>query len=196
MPRDPGHRAPSKRMKGLFKKTLMDKSVKIVLTIVGIVILLGLLTIVGGGAYLWYRFVPRESKALYQGYRLMGEKKYDEANAVFDQILNKNPDYMPAISGKAEVFKQQEKYDDAVALYDEVLKRRPDDISALNGKADILTLQGKNDEAVSVYDRVTALNPKSCSAWNAKGEILLKAGRPEEALGAFDEGLKFVDEMT
>ena len=174
----------------------MDKTVKTVLIILAVIIGVGIVTVVAGGAYIWYRVVPRESKGLYKGYRLIGEKKFDQAISAFDEILKKNPDYMPAINGKAEVFKLQEKYDDAVALYDEVLQRRPDDISALNGKADILKLQGKNDEAVVVYDRLLSFNPKSCAAWNGKGEVLLKAGRHEEALGAFDEGLKFVDEMT
>lgn len=173
----------------------MPKIIKTILIIIAVMFVLGIATIVVGGAFIWYRIIPSETKLLYKGYKLVNRGKYDEAIAIFDEILKKNPNDISALYGRAEVFKIQKKYDEAVAIYDHVLKKYPEYESALTRKADIFVIQGKYEEAIMVYERVLENNPKSCSAWNRKGEVFLKLERNKEAIESFDEGLKYVDEM-
>ncbi len=76
------------------------------------------------------------------------QKKYPEAEAIYNKYLNQLPDKKDAILLKlAEIYSWQKKYDDSLAIYKDLVARHPDDTQLIRKYAMVLTWAGKHQEA-------------------------------------------------
>jgi arylsulfatase A-like enzyme/uncharacterized membrane protein YozB (DUF420 family)/Flp pilus assembly protein TadD len=79
--------------------------------------------------------------------RLMGERKYGEASALFSRILARDRDMNDAWLQLAEAENRQGRAEQALSAYKEVVSRDPKNAAALTGAASVLLAGGRVDEA-------------------------------------------------
>lgn len=92
---------------------------------------------------------------------LLGQ--YDQATAVFQALLAKNPDSVRANTGLGRI-KLASDPAAAEALFQQILKRDPRDQTALNNLGIARDLQGRHAEAQTIYRQALAVNPELASA--------------------------------
>jgi arylsulfatase A-like enzyme/Flp pilus assembly protein TadD len=94
---------------------------------------------------------PKDKVKLLEKYRraseLAGTLKYDEAVAVYREVLAEDPEMTDVWLQLAEVNVRRGNMDEAIAAYREVIKRKPKDSGSLIGAASALLRVGQLDAA-------------------------------------------------
>lgn len=123
-----------------------------------------------------------------------------EAKSLFEQALQRDPNYAAAYDGLGWVYLQKagngwdpvsaDMLDRAVQNARTALSHNPDDIDAHLILSEVHSFRGRHDEALEEINRALALNPSYAGGHSERGAILLWVGRAEEAVreleAAFD----------
>jgi len=105
------------------------------------------------------------------------------ANRVFQEAIDKNPDDLAARLGWADLFLSKYNYRDADQLYREVLAKRPGDLRARLGTARVaIASDSAFSEAAETLERIVAEAPECVPAHTLLALIDLSNERPEAAL--------------
>ena len=106
---------------------------------------------------------------------------YDDAIAMWDEIINENPDYYFAYYRKGFVENNNCQYDESLADLEMCLMLEPEFFHALLTQADVLMIKGEKEKAMEAYRKVVELdsipNENSCAMY-----ALLALGRKDEAV--------------
>jgi tetratricopeptide (TPR) repeat protein len=116
--------------------------------------------------------------ALHQADRLA------EAENVYKQVLNIQPDQFDSLHHLGIILFQRGDPAAAVAQIDRALKRKPNDAAALNNRGNALLALRRYDRALASYDRALALQPAYANALCNRGAALHALKRYDEALVA------------
>jgi tetratricopeptide (TPR) repeat protein len=114
-----------------------------------------------------------------------------EAETRFLAIVERAPDFEPALLRSAMIAERQKRFDVAAQRYKRLLAAHPDHVVGLNNVAWVLAEElGKPEEAVSRAEAANELRPQQWWILDTLSWALAKAGRQEEALRRLDEAQK------
>lgn len=99
--------------------------------------------------------VTDELKNLLQkGNDLFDQKKYDEAIAIYQEILQKHPDAYIIYKNIGNCYFNQEKYDEAEAAYLKILEKDPWNVDAIILIGNTYANRGQSEKAMDWYNKI------------------------------------------
>lgn len=115
--------------------------------------------------------------------------KLVEAERLYLQVLQQDPQSIPGQHLLGVLRSQQGRNSDAIALIGAALEGNPKDFGALLNYGLVLQRERRFDEALAAYDRALAVRPDFVEAHFNRAGLLQELHRPEEALTAYDKTL-------
>ncbi len=112
-----------------------------------------------------------------------------QAEALYRQILQAQPDHFDAQHLIGIIRHQQGRSAEALELVSAALKLNPRSARALSNHGLILYALQRYQEALRSFDQALALDPDAVEAHNNRGNTLQRLKRYEEALASFDKAL-------
>jgi tetratricopeptide (TPR) repeat protein len=91
---------------------------------------------------------------LEKGNQLFDAQKYDEARAVYEDILTKFPDAYPIWKNVGNCYFAQEKYAEAEQAYQKILEKDPNNADAMVAIGNTFLNRGDKDKAFEWYGKV------------------------------------------
>jgi len=126
--------------------------------------------------------IPEEFKdTAAKATSLYNEKKYDEAANAYQEIINKYPQSIYALSNLGVVRFQQAKYPEAEKALREAIRVAPNDPFSHSVLGIVLVQQEKYDDAIQVLSRAVALDPNDAKTRNYLGISSSRKGLQEAA---------------
>ncbi len=98
-------------------------------------------------------------QAIENGYTLLNKGDKEGAISSFDNAIQKDPENVNALLGRAMVFASQERHSKAFIAYDAVVKRTPENAFAWNGRGLAAFNLEDFDQALFSFERSTLDNP-------------------------------------
>jgi tetratricopeptide (TPR) repeat protein len=126
-------------------------------------------------------------KALSEAHR----GNYDEAIALFNAVIVRNPDSANDYNNRGLVYYQSGQGERAIADYNKAIALNSRLGSAYNNRANYYAAQGQFLEALADYDAAIDVNPSNIRAWINQGITQRDLGRYDDALESFDLALCF-----
>lgn len=123
------------------------------------------------------------------GTMLMGDEKWDEAGALFLQVLQKYPENLEARGNLAVCLQQECEVESAIAQYKYILDKAPNNIDANFNLAAGYETKKMWDDAAQHYKKVVQLNPKHSMAFAGLGRCLFAKGDNNSAIVLFKHAL-------
>jgi len=131
-----------------------------------------------------------ETTKLQSALTLQQQGKLAEAEALYREILQSQPDHLDALQLLAAIAGQKRNFTYAIELLDRALNIDPHHLSSLNNRGVALQEMKRNEEALLSYDRVIAIKPDYAQAYSNRGVALKDLKRYEEALTSFDRAVE------
>jgi len=131
------------------------------------------------------RYSDRLAKA--DEFRAKGDLQ--TANQIYDEILEKDPVNLAALTRKAMTYSGGGEYAKAVEIFNRLLAVDPDNAELLLNRANALRRKGALDEAEEAYREAFAKHPKDLSVLEGLAETLNLRGKHPEAIKVYDQGL-------
>jgi tetratricopeptide (TPR) repeat protein len=122
---------------------------------------------------------------LQQGNALLAARKYQEAIAYFDRVIEAVPTHAEAWLHKGVALGQEGQLSEAITCFDRAIESDPQESEAWRDKAFALQSLNLVDEALACYEQALQCNPRSDAALVGKGSILAQRGQMERALDCF-----------
>ncbi|MDQ3584877.1 MAG: tetratricopeptide repeat protein [Acidobacteriota bacterium] len=127
-----------------------------------------------------------EIAALHEEARLLLEHgKYRQGQKVAEKLLEKRPDFIPALNNLSQMLHVEGDADEAIAIAERVLELDPENFHALANLARFLYLQGYADQAAERAVRLTAVTSDAEESWIKKMEALSFLGDDQGVLEVF-----------
>lgn len=133
-------------------------------------------------------------QAYHQAMALKKAGDAEAALACMQQLLERDPDYGPAIYQAARLHQKLEQLQPAIALYRRALGWRPNLTTAWFNLGVALQAQRDSKEAIEAYRRAIALQPNHGDATNNLGVLLEAEHRPDPALACYRKACKLSPE--
>ncbi len=118
---------------------------------------------------------------LHRGMDRVRQKRYDEAVALFDQLLAENDQLSDAWNNRGVALFALGRLEEALESYDRCLSLDPENLDAMRNKAFSLRSSRRLQEALALYDRVLEKGGDGYDL-EAAAAVLTGLGRLEEAL--------------
>lgn len=131
---------------------------------------------------------PQKDEALAlirRGNDLLSAGRADQALAVYERVLQSNPDDVRALQNRGAALRSLRKHADALDTYRRALKIKPHSADALNNLGNLLTDLQRFKEALLAYDQALAIDPRRASTLESRGLLLQKLRRYREAAKAY-----------
>ena len=132
--------------------------------------------------------------ALGDLYRHTG--KYAEGQVAFEQALEINAQYVPAMHGLSKVYENQKRFDEAEELLEQAIKLQPGNWRSINSLGGFLFASGRYDEAAETYRMIVSLDPDNWQGLGNLGSALLMTGDFPEAATALQRSIEIEPERT
>jgi len=107
-----------------------------------------------------------------------------EAEAIYRQVLAKNPNDVDAHNNLGAVLRGLGRIDEAIESYRRAIQFKPDRAEGHYNLGNALRVKVQLDEAVECYHRAIRLKPDYAEAYNNLGLVLAEQGRLDEAIAA------------
>ena len=104
------------------------------------------------------------------------------ARTVFEAILQKNPDFMPAKVNLARVLAMQGDQAGYEKMLSGILEKHPISEPALTMMTETLMSTGRQDAGLALIERAHAAAPKDARLTQSLGDFYIRAGKPQKAL--------------
>lgn len=134
--------------------------------------------------------------AFSEALRLHKTGSLAEAEAIYLEILDRNPQHVNAHHFLGLCRMQRGELDEALRSFDHSLRLAPEYPAALNNRATVYRKLHRLDEAAGDYRRLVALNPGHLPAYFSLAGILLELGRAQEALAVYGQILTIAPDRT
>ena len=132
---------------------------------------------------------PQVSKLLQQGLTFHQQGNLTEAQVIYEQILNIQPNHFDALQLLGVLSAQIKKYSKAVEFLSKALKINPKHAKACNNYGVALKELKRFDEAITSYDQAIAINPDYIDALSNRGNALQELDRYDEAVASYDQAI-------
>ena len=142
-----------------------------------------------------------EHKELFErGVQLLKDDKWDEAIAVFTQIIGL---YSIAEKEKAlsyfhrgNAYRKQGDYALAIVDYDKAIQLRPNFSEAYNNRGAVYGEQGDHARTIADYDKAIELQEDNAEAYNNRGIAYSKQGDYVRAIADYDKAIELQEDNT
>ena len=124
----------------------------------------------------------RSSELLTEANELYRQESYDEALAMYLEILEEDPGLYQMHTNVGNVYKRQGKLDEALAEYQIVLDEDPLHVMSLVNAGDTLAKQGKFEEATPYFEQAVELSPEDETLPYNVAELCFNNGNTEKAI--------------
>jgi tetratricopeptide (TPR) repeat protein len=125
-----------------------------------------------------------------EGLQRLKSGKYQQAEKIYRQILEQNPNNSEAYKNLGNSVVQQGKVDEAIYFYQQALTLVPDDAEATNNLGYAFQLQGKIEQAIAHYQHAITLAPNYAHARYNFGVRLLEKHQFEQAIACFNRAIE------
>ncbi|TAL04548.1 MAG: glycosyltransferase family 41 protein [Rhodospirillaceae bacterium] len=125
---------------------------------------------------------------LHKGMRLHQENQFDEAAAIYGEILALCPLHFNALHLLGVLRNQTGHPDEAIRLITAALEIQENAAAFLNRGLALSTL-GRHGESLAEYDRAIALQPDYAEVFNVRGNSLKELNRADDALASYDRAI-------
>jgi protein O-GlcNAc transferase len=115
--------------------------------------------------------------------------KLDQAEKIYVQILEQEPENFAALQFLGVLRGQQGRHAEALRLIEAALGVQPQDFGALANYGQMLTAAGRLKEALGAFDRALAIRPDFFEALYNKATALIQLNRFAEAVSSYDRAL-------
>ena len=130
-------------------------------------------------------------QALFEkGFEASQNGEFAKAISFFDQVLEIDPNYVPALNNKGSALRILGMYEEAIVYFDKALEIDPNDVKALYNKGLALYYLEKYEEAIVYYDKALEIDSNHVNALSNKGLALYDLGKYEEAIVSYDKVLE------
>lgn len=113
---------------------------------------------------------------------LLGLERFDECEKLCNEILDKKPDNMYALSIYADSCYERKDYVKAAMMTEKILGIDPIDLEALGNKADILNKLDQTEPSLEITENIISKNSKDEVAWATKGDSEIRKREFEKAI--------------
>ncbi|MBI5154811.1 tetratricopeptide repeat protein [Candidatus Poribacteria bacterium] len=118
---------------------------------------------------------------------LRGMGKEDEAEAQYRRVIEREPDYYPALINLAQIYlKKNINEDESLELLERAIRQNPSEYSGYFNAAVIHRKRGDLERALEYFTKTTELQPGIAVTWDMKARVLSQMGREDEAREARD----------
>ncbi len=130
-------------------------------------------------------------KSLYsQGVALWGAGRRQEAIALLDEAMRRNPEFPEALCMSAFVLGELGKPEAALQFYRRALGFKVDDLIAWSNVGKLLFDAGRYAEALDAFNAALTLEASNADLWNSRSGALRKLGRLTESAESAREALR------
>ena len=141
-----------------------------------------------------YRQVLRADAGYFPALHMLGflkaqQGRYDEAIALLNKAVKRNPDDTAARGHHAHALMAAQRFDEALSAYDRILSAQPNNFEAWYNRGVILSQKQNFEEALAALDRALALQPGAAMALYNRAVVLVGLERHREALDCYDRVL-------
>jgi tetratricopeptide (TPR) repeat protein len=138
---------------------------------------------------LLFAFLACSDDAPQRALSYLKEQRYEEAIAVSDEAIRKQPNReLYLLLGTA--LKKLQRNEEALAAFDEAIRLDPSFVPGHGGRADMLFLLNRPEESLEAWDETVRVAPNDALAHSGRAAMLRFLKRHEEALHAFDEAIR------
>jgi tetratricopeptide (TPR) repeat protein len=116
-------------------------------------------------------------------------ERFDEALEAVNRVIDREPDFTPALRLKALILVEQGHFIDALPFWEAVLKEEPNDVEALFQKG-VMLARMSPEEAVPLLERVATLAPEVGEGHFQLAEAYRRIRRFDDALREIDRALE------
>lgn len=124
-------------------------------------------------------------------YRLLTHGNYREAEILYREILDTNPDDVNALHFLGVVYHHLERDDLAVTHIQKAVRLQPNYADARINLGIVYQATGRLDEAREEYEHAIRLDPTSALAWYNLANLHREQKKPKEAIDCYSRALEF-----
>jgi len=124
-----------------------------------------------------------------EGQQLADERQFEAAIASYEQAIQANPDYLPALKGKASLLNALERYHEAFKAYAAAIEQDPNDYSLWRDRGAVLFQLKQRAEGLASLEKALELNPNAVEVWSLKALELARSQQRAEALESCDRAI-------
>ena len=131
------------------------------------------------------KYTSKFSEVMSRGDRLSSERRFDEASACFEIILDQQPDHFEALLKLAQTALFQGRIEACLATLDTAIGHHPQNAELRFRRGTILHSQGRFEEARGIYLEALRLQPGHVPALLKLGSCCLALGDTGAAVRAY-----------
>ena len=128
-------------------------------------------------------------QAMRQAVVLHQQGNLDEAQRLYQAVLEVRPDHFDALHLLGLIRVSQNDREEGVRLIRKALRQRPDSVEAHYNLGVVLQEQKNLDEAMTCYQKALAIRPDFAAAHNNLGNVLREQKKTGEAIGCYEKAL-------
>jgi uncharacterized protein (TIGR02466 family) len=115
----------------------------------------------------------------------------DAANAIYDRILEADPEHADALNLSGVIAHQTGNQETAIRLIEDAIRINDANASYFNNLGEAYRAFGQNHRAIDAFEQALRINPRDVAANNNLGLALQSQQRYEEARSAYARALQF-----
>jgi len=145
-----------------------------------------------------FKLAPQHRVAplIEQGFALLGEGKFNEAQNIYEQVLAIQPNHFDALQLLGALSVQTKQFTKAVNLLTKALKINPNHAACYSNRGIALKELGRFEEALISYEKAIRLAPDFVKTYFNRGNALQELGRFEEALVSYDKAISIAPDYA
>ena len=121
------------------------------------------------------------------GGSLRRQRRFEEALACFNRVLEIRPDHVPALINQGVAMWDLKRFEDAITSYDKALALQPTHVEALNNRGVAQWHLKRPLDALASFDAALAVKPDFAQALHNRGLALGEMRRFEDAIAAYEQ---------
>jgi tetratricopeptide (TPR) repeat protein len=135
------------------------------------------------------------SQLFQQADQALEAKKYEEAIAIYQQVLKLDSDNIQVYQKLGEALTQAGKLEAAISVYQTAIQLEPNFFWFYNHLGEIFLKLGRWQDAIPIYQTAIQLNPEFFWAYNNLGEALIKQKKWQEAIPIYQKAIELNPEF-
>jgi len=122
--------------------------------------------------------------------RYRQEGNLQQAEFIYKEILNFDPNNFHILNYLGNVLQDQRKFDEAIAYYQKAIKFNPLFAGSYFHLGSVFEIIGQSEKAINYYKKAIQYDPNFVGSYNNLGNVYRKLGRLDEAIPYFQRAIK------